>query len=160
MRGVLRGIGLAKRRNAEGAEDFGGLPGQRGEVLCKAPVRLGQPDVEPGRIGRKARRREGCGEKGPGVVQKQGAQGQRPFPGEERPGTLAEQFHIRPHAGQKLAGNRPLGELHGDGGVPAGGRNVSDDEKHGNMAHAGFIEDLRTEGAEGGFLRGNETRHA
>ena len=56
VRRVAGGIGLAQRLGAEGADGLRGLTDEGVAVLREAAIRVREPDVQPRRIERKARR--------------------------------------------------------------------------------------------------------
>ena len=154
MCGVVRRIGLAQGRHAEGADDLRRLTGQRRQVLRKAPVRLREPDIQPRRIERKACRRKRRGEKRARILKQQRTEGKRTLARKQRTRPLTEQLDIPAHAGIEVNRHGALGNLHGERGVGKLGRLFRDDQKHGNVPRAGFMKRLRGKGQKAhGFRR-------
>ena len=143
VRRVAGGIGLAQRLGAEGADGLQGLTDESVAVLREAAIRLREPDVQPRRIERKARRGQRRGEKHACVFEHQRAQGQRALAGKQRARALTEQLHIRPHAGVEPDGHGALEYLHIQRRIRKRRRRVADEEQHRHVAQARLIERLR-----------------
>ena len=162
VRRVAGGIGLAQRLGAEGADGLRGLTDESVPVLREAAIRLREPDVQPRRIERKARRGQRRGEKHARVFEHQRAQGQRALAGKQRARALTEQLHIRPHAGVEPDGHGALEYLHIQRRVRKRRRRVADEEQYRHVAQARLIERLRGKRQKrrrGGRRAGSLRRH-
>ena len=162
VRRVAGGIGLAQRLGAEGADGLRGLTDEGVPVLREAAIRLREPDIQPRRIKRKARRGQRRGEKHARVFEHQRAQGQRALAGKQRARALTEQLHIRPHAGIEPDGHGALEYLHIQRRIRKRRRRVADEEQHRHVAQARLIERLRGKRQKrrrGGRRAGSLRRH-